>query len=141
MITKQDIQKIIAAIAYHSVKVSQLKKADGLTTDDVIQITRNNKDYQVSLGDLISLIETNLNLYKAPFTGVEDKDTFAEALMYTYSLAKDDTGEGVGYIYTNHGMTISSIAEALNYIMGILFNDIKYPSVATNTDINNIFTE
>lgn len=61
--------------------------------------------------------------------------------MYIYSLAKDNTGEGVGYIYTDHGMTISSIAEALNYIMGILFNDIKYPSVATNTDINNIFTE
>lgn len=141
MITSQDIKHILCEISRRSKKVDELPAAIVLRSTDTTRITSEGIDHKATLSQITRFIAENLDLGRVPISidGL-DKTTLFSALVEIYAIAKaGGGGDGISYSYTDGNFVLSSVTEALNYILNVLLGKNNFPSLATTTDINNIF--
>lgn len=137
MITKQDLQKILAIIAKQSMKDTQFPAAKALTGDESVAVVQGGNNRLTTMIQLVNYVAKAVNVSDA----VVDvpgwkRGTVKQLLSDLYTLAtapRDENGDPITaetLSYTNEvSESITNVKNALDYIIDV------FPEKADLTDV------
>lgn len=158
--TKQDIEQLHKKLAQLSVKDSQFEKASGIRPEALIPFVQNSKNVQTTVAEFAAYILSGIDAsaISVAVNGIT-ANTVSGALEELFdSIGDPNNGGGggktaVGVSYTvDHSIdttsaigisqgNLTNVAVALNAIISTIYNIKQSLVAATESDINQLFTE
>lgn len=147
--TKQDIQKLAAALGRIGVKDTQFSVLPNVANATKFTVIQGDRNYTVSATNLMQFIQNSIDLGSIGVTDGDGEKTSLISWLYdieTKANAKN-TGQGVDLIAENIGCSVyigdtryNKVSNVLSAICGILSGISSFPTEASSAEINNVFT-
>lgn len=141
-ITKQELTKLIAQISKLAKKDSDFPQASSLTSGTDFTVLQDGKNKRISLDKLIGFINNNVSAQSMFVDGKSVAEWISEFKDGLPEIPSDfePIAENISYSNTTHeNVPVSNCEQALNYLFRMIKNPNIFITLATNTEINNLF--
>jgi len=142
ILTKQDLQKILKLLERQSKKDTDFPSTNILTEDSCVAIVQDGKNKRISLDRLAGFINNGVSAYNLVVDGKSVAEWISEFKDGLPEIPTEFEPEAYNINYrntTHENVSVNNCEQALNYLFRMVKNPNNFITLATDTEINELF--